>query len=129
MVMFPVRFIFNPPYFSSLSFVVVINTLLTGIVLICLGLIALYIENIHNEVINRPLYVIRDRLNFEKTAIKMRRPLVRDEASFTMEIIDNPPFVAKEKPDLSDKVVMNPSVVAKNKLDFEKKGKQVIIDT
>ncbi|NOZ68589.1 MAG: glycosyltransferase family 2 protein, partial [Deferribacteres bacterium] len=56
MIMFPVRFIFNPVYFSSLSFVVVINTLLTGIVLTCLGLIALYIENIHNEVISRPLY-------------------------------------------------------------------------
>lgn len=30
-----------------------------GIILTCLGLIALYIANIHGEVINRPLYVIR----------------------------------------------------------------------
>jgi dolichol-phosphate mannosyltransferase len=36
-----------------------LNLLLIGAVLISLGLIALYIENIHNEVINRPLYVIR----------------------------------------------------------------------
>lgn len=128
MIMFPVRFIYDPFFFSSLSFVVVINTLLTGIILICLGLIALYIENIHKEVINRPLYVIQDRLNFEKAAIKRPRPLVRDKASFAKEIIDSPPFVAKEEPDLRNKVVINPSVVAKEKLDFEK-GKQAIIDT
>jgi hypothetical protein len=32
-----------------------------GIVLSCLGLIALYIANIHSEVVNRPLYVIRKK--------------------------------------------------------------------
>lgn len=32
-----------------------------GIVLACLGLIALYIANIHGEVINRPLYVVRQK--------------------------------------------------------------------
>ncbi len=32
-----------------------------GIVLCSLGLIALYIANIHGEVINRPLYVVRDQ--------------------------------------------------------------------
>ncbi|GAC1603472.1 MAG: hypothetical protein NVS3B29_08100 [Candidatus Saccharimonadales bacterium] len=36
-----------------------INMLLIGIVLMSLGLIALYIANIHAEVINRPLYVLR----------------------------------------------------------------------
>jgi dolichol-phosphate mannosyltransferase len=34
-----------------------------GIVLMCLGLIALYIGSIHNEVLGRPLYVIRSRKN------------------------------------------------------------------
>ncbi|MBL7050372.1 MAG: glycosyltransferase family 2 protein, partial [Nitrospira sp.] len=52
--MFPMRFLMESEYFSPLSLVVVINTFLTGIMLICLGLIALYIENIHNEVMNRP---------------------------------------------------------------------------
>lgn len=32
---------------------------LVGIVLVCLGLVALYIAQIHTEVINRPLYVVR----------------------------------------------------------------------
>lgn len=34
---------------------------LIGVVLACLGLISLYIANIHTEVINRPLYVVRKR--------------------------------------------------------------------
>ena len=65
LIMFPTHFIFKSQYFSSLSIVVVSNTFLIGIVLISLGLIALYIGNIHNEVINRPLYIIKDRLNFD----------------------------------------------------------------
>jgi dolichol-phosphate mannosyltransferase len=65
LIAFPTRFIFKSQFFSSLSIVVVINTFLIGIVLICLGLIALYIGNIHNEVVNRPLYVVKDRLNFD----------------------------------------------------------------
>lgn len=65
LIMFPTHFIFKSQYFSSLSIVVVSNTFLIGIVLIALGLIALYIGNIHNEVINRPLYIIKDRLNFD----------------------------------------------------------------
>lgn len=35
---------------------------LVGVMLACLGLIALYIAHIHDEVTNRPLYVIRDQL-------------------------------------------------------------------
>lgn len=37
----------------------VLNLFLVGIMLSCLGLIALYIANIHNEVVGRPMYVIR----------------------------------------------------------------------
>lgn len=65
LVMFPTHFLFKSQYFSSLSIVVVINTFLIGIVLICLGFIALYIGSIHNEVVNRPLYIVKDRLNFD----------------------------------------------------------------
>jgi len=65
LIMFPTKFLFKSGYFSPLSIVVVINTFLIGIVLICLGFIALYIGNIHNEVINRPLYIVKDRLNFD----------------------------------------------------------------
>lgn len=37
----------------------VLNSFLVGIVLMSLGIIALYIANIHTEVTNRPIYVVR----------------------------------------------------------------------
>ncbi|MCI4625286.1 MAG: glycosyltransferase family 2 protein [Candidatus Magnetoovum sp. WYHC-5] len=66
------RFVLGSGYFSTISIVVVSNTFLAGITLICLGLIALYIGNIHNEVINRPMYIVRERLNFND---KEEKPL------------------------------------------------------
>lgn len=50
--------------FTPLAIVVVINTFLMGIVLMSIGLLGFYIGTIHTEVINRPLYIVRDRLNF-----------------------------------------------------------------
>ncbi|MCB1193083.1 MAG: glycosyltransferase family 2 protein [Leptospiraceae bacterium] len=49
--------------FSALSYVIVINSFLIGIVLSCLGLIALYIGHIYIEVIDRPLYIVRKKKN------------------------------------------------------------------
>jgi glycosyltransferase involved in cell wall biosynthesis len=51
--------------FTPLAIVVVANTLLIGIVLMAIGLVALYIGSIHTEVINRPLYIVRETFNFE----------------------------------------------------------------
>jgi dolichol-phosphate mannosyltransferase len=45
--------------FSWPAILAIINLFLIGIVLTCLGLIALYIANIHIETINRPIYVVR----------------------------------------------------------------------
>lgn len=50
--------------FTPLAIVVVFNTFLIGIVLMAIGLVALYIGTIHTEVVNRPLYVIREKINF-----------------------------------------------------------------
>ena len=36
---------------------------LVGVVLICLGFVALYIARIHEEVINRPLYIVKSEMN------------------------------------------------------------------
>jgi len=52
--------------FTPLAYFVVFNTLLFGIVLAALGMIALYIGNIHTEVVGRPLYIIQDRVGFIK---------------------------------------------------------------
>jgi len=46
--------------YTPLAMAVVINTFLIGVVLMALGLVALYVGIIHTEVINRPLYIIRE---------------------------------------------------------------------
>lgn len=60
------KYILNDPWgmsFSGPAMLAVLNLFLIGVVLSCLGLIALYIANIHREVSNRPLYVIRRQHN------------------------------------------------------------------
>lgn len=51
--------------YTPLAIVVVANTFLIGIVLSAIGLVALYIGTIHTEVVNRPLYLVRERLNLD----------------------------------------------------------------
>lgn len=55
--------------FTPLSILATINIFLVGIVLISLGFVALYIARIHNEVINRPLYIVREQVNFDNEKI------------------------------------------------------------
>jgi len=52
--------------YSPLAIIVVANTFLIGLVLMGIGLVALYVGSIHTEVINRPLYIVRERLNFSQ---------------------------------------------------------------
>jgi len=52
--------------YTPLALIIVGNTFLMGIILMCLGLVAHYIGNIHTEAINRPLYIIRERFNIDK---------------------------------------------------------------
>lgn len=53
------KFTLNYSKFTFLGFFVMLNIFMTGLVLISLGLMALYIAQIHVEVINRPLYIVR----------------------------------------------------------------------
>lgn len=58
-------YLFKDPlglHVTSLGMLAVLILFLIGVVLVCMGFIALYIAHIHAEVINRPLYVIRDKL-------------------------------------------------------------------
>ena len=62
------KYIFNNPFAMSLSGPAQLSILiifLIGLVLSCLGLVALYIANIQAEVVNRPNYVIR-KSSFDK---------------------------------------------------------------
>jgi polyisoprenyl-phosphate glycosyltransferase len=51
-------------WFSNIGIVIVINTIMVWIVLMSLGLIGIYIANIHEEVIGRPLYIVKKKRNF-----------------------------------------------------------------
>jgi dolichol-phosphate mannosyltransferase len=57
------RYITKELYFSGSAILAVVILFLIGIVLICLGFIALYIANIHAEVTNRPMYILRKNKN------------------------------------------------------------------
>ena len=60
------RWFFDSTMFSPIAILAVGNIFLIGIVLVSLGLIALYIARIHGEVINRPLYIVRESVNMEE---------------------------------------------------------------
>ncbi len=65
LVMLVARWGFGSHIFTPIAILGISNTFLIGIVLISLGFIALYIARIHDEVIDRPLYIIREKINFE----------------------------------------------------------------
>lgn len=63
------KYLLDDPWrfnFSGPAILAVIVAFLVGVILSCLGLIALYIGNIYEEVTNRPLYVIRRKGNLPK---------------------------------------------------------------
>jgi polyisoprenyl-phosphate glycosyltransferase len=65
--MFFEKYVFNDPWnlqFTGTAQLAVINLFFVGIMLMCLGLIALYIANIHIEALNRPTFIIRSKENF-----------------------------------------------------------------
>lgn len=67
LVMLVTRRFFDADTFSLIAILAVGNIFLIGIVLVSLGLIALYIARIHGEVINRPLYIVRESVNMDPT--------------------------------------------------------------
>lgn len=72
------NYIMADPLGLAISNVVMLATLtlfMVGIMMSCLGLIAFYIGNIHSEVSNRPLYVLRpNRRSLEMPGQKKRAP-------------------------------------------------------
>ncbi len=57
--------IFKSQYFTPIAYFIVFNAFLIGVVLICLGFLALYIGNIYGEILNRPLFIVREKINIE----------------------------------------------------------------
>lgn len=54
----------NQFWFTNIVMIVILNTWILGITLMALWLIALYIANIHEEVIRKPLYIVKRKKNF-----------------------------------------------------------------
>jgi polyisoprenyl-phosphate glycosyltransferase len=60
------RYLLNDPLnwqIRGTAMLAILLLILVGVVLACLGLISLYIANIHAEVANRPLYVVRRHID------------------------------------------------------------------
>jgi dolichol-phosphate mannosyltransferase len=58
---------FDTQLYTPQAYLIVINTHLVGILLSAMGLIALYIGNIHTEVVGRPLYIVCDQVGKKRT--------------------------------------------------------------
>ncbi|HVI69181.1 MAG TPA: glycosyltransferase family 2 protein [Magnetospirillaceae bacterium] len=57
------KFILHDPMqlqIRGTALLAIIIMFLVGVILVCLGFVALYIARIHDEVMNRPLYIIKD---------------------------------------------------------------------
>jgi polyisoprenyl-phosphate glycosyltransferase len=66
LIMYVERYILNDPLnweIRGTAMLAILLVMMVGVVLACLGLISLYIANIHAEVTNRPLYVVRRHLD------------------------------------------------------------------
>jgi polyisoprenyl-phosphate glycosyltransferase len=62
--MYVERYMLNDPLrlmITGTDMLGIMIVFLVGVMLACLGLISLYIANIHAEVVNRPLYIVRER--------------------------------------------------------------------
>lgn len=56
------KYVFDDPWkldITGTALLAILLMFLVGLILACLGLMSIYIANIHGEVINRPLYVVR----------------------------------------------------------------------
>ena len=67
--------VFAPTSFAygPLAKVVVGNTFLIGIVLTALGVMSLYIAKIYAEVLDRPLYAVRQLVNFSMERVRLKQ--------------------------------------------------------
>ncbi len=63
------KYIINDPFgfhFSGTAILAIFNLFLTGIMLFSIGIVSLYIANIHSEVSDRPLFIVKRRINFDR---------------------------------------------------------------
>lgn len=59
-------FLWNPYAITNSAFLIVSNVFLSWITLTWLGIVAIYIAKIHWEVVGKPLYIVKDKINFKE---------------------------------------------------------------
>ena len=59
-------FLWNPYAITNSAFLLVSNVFLSCITLTWLGIVAIYIAKIHWEVVGKPLYIVKDKINFKE---------------------------------------------------------------
>jgi dolichol-phosphate mannosyltransferase len=57
-------------FVAGIPTTLVVILLLGGVQLICVGIIGEYLGRIYDEVKRRPLYVVRDRVNFTRDEVR-----------------------------------------------------------
>ena len=70
---------FNDPFgwhITGTAMLAILILFLVGMILSCLGLVALYIAHIHAEVADRPLYVVRDQVDAERLHAEQPRQVI-----------------------------------------------------
>ena len=75
----------NVFHFTTMAFAIVFNTLLIGIVLSALGLVALYVNKIAEEVRERPLFVVREEFRLGSCSEIYFKPVSEQELSAKFE--------------------------------------------
>lgn len=106
--MFTNNYILNDPWglnFSGPAQLAVINLFLIGIVLSCLGLIALYIGNINEEVTNRPLFIVKKTNNQTNAHTQQKKKTVAVSGHFNPLHQGHVEFLKTAK-SLGDKLVV-----------------------
>ena len=56
----------DPLMFRPIAFFAVLNALLCGSIMACLGLLAIYLGKTYSEVLRRPVYIVRETRNIDK---------------------------------------------------------------
>jgi polyisoprenyl-phosphate glycosyltransferase len=94
LLMYIERYVMNDPLgwqIRGTAMLAILLVMLVGLMLACLGLISLYIANIHAEVTNRPLYVVRrhmDEISEGAPMVTITRERTREHEPEPLEALE-----------------------------------------